>query len=336
MNTKLLTGIETIAYRGLLQFPIFLFLMYIDRVIDSYNYFDRHVDIDIVPYSSVQLYALIASGVINMITSFMYFTALNYAPLSLSIPYLSLTPAFLLVSSWFIVEERPNALTVAGIALVTYGSFMLLQSPSNSIETFDENNNDKKLVSSPSALHSPGILEKNAGKEHFGSVLMIAIAILWSISACMDKIGIGSVKHKADYGIVIHSIMTLPIFLYCIFFVNPSRKISELGHIPYDDDMSSNLTVVDKLKIYYTTSKNFTLLLFFNALTNSLAYWFQLEAIKFVHLSYVISMKRAGVLLTVVMGRYFFAKEEKDLLKRFWPISIMVLGVLIIVMTGHY
>jgi drug/metabolite transporter (DMT)-like permease len=326
MLTRNISGIETIAYRGLLQLPIYLILMYVDRFIDEFYHFRSLFDpTQIHPYYH---YALICSGFINMLTSFLYFTALRYAPLSLSVPYLSLTPAFLLLTSWFFVDEVPTTITCVGVALVALGGLLLGRSPDGrSVSPVKES-----TLSTDMIIQEKPIREK---KEYIGSLLMIAISILWSISAVLDKIGVSSMRHKADYGIIIHTIMTIPILVYCLVFVSPNRFLLEHGAVPKDIENKNRLSISEKLRIYYLSSKPLTTLLFFNALTNSLAYWFQLEAIKFIHVSYVISVKRAGVLLTILLGRYYFAHEEKNVLWRMSSASIMVAGVLLIVLSGH-
>ena len=51
--------------------------------------------------------------------------ALQLSPVSLSVPYLAFTPAMLLVTSYFILGERPEPVGVAGVVVMTAGAYGL-------------------------------------------------------------------------------------------------------------------------------------------------------------------------------------------------------------------
>lgn len=55
----------------------------------------------------------------------LYLTAIRISPLSLTLPYLALTPVFLTVTGRMLLQERVNALGFLGILLVVLGAFVL-------------------------------------------------------------------------------------------------------------------------------------------------------------------------------------------------------------------
>ncbi len=342
MLTRKLTGLETVACRGIIQFPIFFALMYVDRFIDEFNHVKTVFDpTKVHPYYAG---ALFFSGMINMATSLMYFKALQYAPLSLTVPYLSLTPAFLLFSSWLLVGEVPSRITILGVVLLVAGGLVLGRPESTpGVTSPSKEASHADLLFDRLYTNTPQV----RGKEYIGSLIMIAIAVLWSISAVLDKIGVSSFRHKADYGLWIHTLMTIPIVIYVLVFESPNRALIEPAS-PIKRGLESPLkrateppsprnrkhpNIWQKVALYFASSKELTILLAVSALANTLAYWFQLEAIKFVHVSYVISVKRAGVLLTVIFGRYFF--DENNFIWRIVSSGLMVVGVLLIIIAGH-
>ncbi|MEW6095602.1 MAG: EamA family transporter [bacterium] len=98
----------------------------------------------------------------------LYVRAIKISPLSLTIPFLSLTPVFLLFVSFFILEELPTVAGVIGVILVTVGGYTL-------------------------NLHltQQGILEplKAIAREK-GSVYMIIVSFIFSITATLGKLAI--------------------------------------------------------------------------------------------------------------------------------------------------
>jgi len=62
---------------------------------------------------------------INVVGTLFYFRGINLSPLSLTLPYLSFTPAFALGTGWFILGEAPNLWGAAGVALIVMGSYLL-------------------------------------------------------------------------------------------------------------------------------------------------------------------------------------------------------------------
>ncbi len=112
--------------------------------------------------------ALIIGGSLNVLTNLLYMRAIKLSDLSLTIPMVTFTPLFLLITSPIIVNEFPGIFGIIGIFLIVAGSYML---------NFREKS--KGYLAPFKALLS----EK-------GPRLMLLVAFIWSITSNIDKIGI--------------------------------------------------------------------------------------------------------------------------------------------------
>lgn len=56
---------------------------------------------------------------------YLYLHALRVSPLSLTLPFLALTPLFLVLTGWLFLGERVSPLGLAGIVLVVLGSYVI-------------------------------------------------------------------------------------------------------------------------------------------------------------------------------------------------------------------
>lgn len=132
--------------------------------------------------------ALVIGGMINMLTTLLYLTALKESDLSLSIPMLAFTPLFLLITSPLMLKEMPTMIGILGVTLIVIGAYII--------------NIDKQ---------KEGYLEpfKSIIKEK-GPRLMLIIAFIWSISSNIDKIGIQ--KSSATFWIITINLF-IPIFI---------------------------------------------------------------------------------------------------------------------------
>lgn len=112
--------------------------------------------------------AVFATSALNTITSLLFVKAIKDSPLSLTLPIVTLTPIFLLITSPIIVGEFPKLLGVLGIISTVIGSYIL--------------NLNKRV-------HSPIEPLLSIVKEE-GPRLMLIVAFIWSITSNIDKIAI--------------------------------------------------------------------------------------------------------------------------------------------------
>lgn len=114
------------------------------------------------------LWALLASSVLQLGVILLYFKAIKRSELSVTVPLITLTPLFMLLTSPILIGEFPSALGVVGIVLIVAGTYI-----SNISE-------DPKKVFAPFVS-----LVKNQGSRY-----MLLVAFIWSITANLDKIGV--------------------------------------------------------------------------------------------------------------------------------------------------
>lgn len=112
--------------------------------------------------------ALFISGIANVATNLLYMRAIKVSDLSITIPLITFTPLFMLITSPLIVGEFPNLYGLLGILLIVGGSYIL---------NFKESN--KGYLAPFKAL----LRDK-------GPRLMLLVAFIWSITANLDKVGI--------------------------------------------------------------------------------------------------------------------------------------------------
>ncbi|MBL7068184.1 MAG: EamA family transporter, partial [Candidatus Marinimicrobia bacterium] len=62
---------------------------------------------------------------IDLVTTFLYMRAIQIAPLSLTVPYLGLSPIFLLIIPAIVLGEHLSPLGIFGVVLVSLGTYIL-------------------------------------------------------------------------------------------------------------------------------------------------------------------------------------------------------------------
>ncbi len=110
--------------------------------------------------------ALVAGGGLNIVATLLYIKAIKCSDLSTTLPMLSFTPLFLLLTSPIMVGDIPDPSGFMGVFLIFLGSFILTKSMSS----------DGSLTEGRNSLKGP--------------LYMLAVAFIWSLAANIDKIGI--------------------------------------------------------------------------------------------------------------------------------------------------
>jgi len=235
--------------------------------------------IDIPPLEAGFWWALAVSGGVNIVTAILYMRAIRLSDLSLTVPMVSFTPLFLLVTSPLLLGERPGPAGIGGILLIVLGSYLLnLQRKGQGfLAPF------RALFSEP------------------GPRLMLLVALLWSITANVDKIGL---RHSSPllWAIAVNSAIAcgmVPVILY--------RRATRRGRIGGNPG------------ILMATG-------FCGAMT-SLS---QMTAISLTLVPHVIAIKRTSTLLSVLWGHFLFG--ERDIRKRLAGAAVMLAGVLLILL----
>jgi drug/metabolite transporter (DMT)-like permease len=112
--------------------------------------------------------ALFFGGTLNAIAVVLYVKALNSSDLSLTVPMVTLTPLFLLVTSPFLVQEFPTVADAIGVLLIAIGAYVL------------------NLRANHQGYWAPF----RAIASQPGPRLMLMVAFIWSFTSNFDKIGV--------------------------------------------------------------------------------------------------------------------------------------------------
>jgi uncharacterized membrane protein len=221
--------------------------------------------------------ALLTGGTLNLITTVLYMKAIKASDLSVTVPMVTFTPLFLLLTSPIIVGEFPPLKGILGILLIVFGSYLL------------------HLKEKPKGILAPfkAII---TGK---GPRLMLVVAFIWSVTSNIDKVGIRN-SSVVMWAVAIH--IFIIITMVPLVWLTSRYSIHQLVK---QRNMLIPLGFIDALK-----------------------YFFQLAALQFTLVAYVISIKRTSAILCVIFGALIF--KEKGIKERLTGSVIMVAGVLLI------
>ncbi len=206
----------------------------------------------------------------------LYMKAIRLSPLSLCIPLMALSPVFITMIALIFLEERPGPAGIAGIMMIALGAYLLNASASRY-----------------------GILGpiKAIAKER-GAVLMIVVALIYSITSTLGKVAI---EHSSP--------------LFFAFF--------------YPLVLTAALTVYagarGKLKGVTASPSRFLLI----GLCTATMVMSHYMALSRTQVAYMISVKRTSLIFSVIYGKLVF--NEERIRERLLGSVIMVAGMVLIV-----
>ena len=128
---------------------------------------------------------------LEILALFLYVTSIQKSPLSLTLPFLALTPLFLIPISYIILGELPTKTGIVGILLIVAGSYAI-------------NFSSKGFFGPFKALF----------KER-GSLMMLAVAFIYSITSAISKIALqhsNALFFSVFYTIIIFIALSFLIF----------------------------------------------------------------------------------------------------------------------------
>lgn len=124
--------------------------------------------IEIPVLDRVFWFALLVLVPLEIIAILLYMRGIQLSPLSLSVPFFAMTPVFMIVIAWVLLDEVPDRSGFAGILLVALGAYLL-------------------------HLHSirDGVLEPlRAIFRERGVRMILAVSFLYSITGTVGKVAI--------------------------------------------------------------------------------------------------------------------------------------------------
>ncbi len=177
---------------------------------------------------------------IEMAALVLYVKALKVSPMSLTLPFLALSPVFLIFTSYILLGEKVSTIGITGIIMIAAGSYVL------NLSEFKN-----------------GILEPIlAIKKERGSIYIIITAFLYSISASFGKMGVdnsSSIFFGATFFIGLGICMT-PLALIrgkaeiAEIFKNGAVKNSILPGFFYALMIMGHMLSVSMVNVAYTIS----------------------------------------------------------------------------------
>ncbi|MBS3127825.1 EamA family transporter [Candidatus Woesearchaeota archaeon] len=222
-------------------------------------------------------FSILVSGTINIVAFLLYTKALKHDDLSLSMPMLCFTPALLLITSPFLVGEFPSLLGIGGVLLIVLGTYIMKMTEKGFFSPF------KALL------------------RQKGPRYMLLVAVLFSISANVDKIGL---QHSSLWFWIISVEIFIALGLTIVMMVKSSQKprLRDIKHI-------LPLGLVEAGTVF-----------------------FHMSALGITFVAYLIAIKRTSALLSTLWGHFFF--KEKEFKERITGALFMVLGVTLIAFSG--
>lgn len=235
--------------------------------------------IEFPPLDPVFWAATLSALPLEVTAIILYTRALKVSPMSLTIPFLSLTPVFLIATSYAMLGETVSLRGASGISLIAAGSYTL-------------------------NLHRVrySVLEPfRAILKEEGSMLMIIVAFIFSITSSLGKMAI---EHSS------------PIFFGSFYFI-----LVTVVFTPIALSKSSGMPAIHK--------KDF-LPLFPIGFTFAMMIIFHMLALDLTRVAYMVSVKRMSLLFSVMYGYFLF--NEKNIGERAIGSLLMLAGFLLIVL----
>lgn len=145
--------------------------------------------------------------ILDLVTTSLYMRAIQIAPLSLTVPYLGLSPIFLLVIPSIVLGEHLSLLGIAGVVLVSIGTYTL------------------QIDRAKFGFFEPWL----AIFKNRGSLYMFCVAILYSVTATYGKVAI--IKSSPLFMTIVYFSLLALGFTLIVAFIH-RRKLGILFQYP--------------------------------------------------------------------------------------------------------
>lgn len=168
--------------------------------------------IAIPPLDSTFWRVVVLTLPLDLLAYVLYIEAIRISPLSLTVPFLALTPTFLIGTSWVMVGEFPSNSGLLGILLVTTGAYLL------------------NVHMAKEGIWGP----LQAIRRERGSLIMVGVAFIYSFTSNLGKIAI---NHSSPlfFAVLYFTLLTLVFYIYALargkrprLFSSP-RKFAPIG-----------------------------------------------------------------------------------------------------------
>jgi len=244
--------------------------------------------------------AVIITTVLNIAGLTLIFAALSSSDLSLSVPMLSFTPAFLIGTSYLLLHELPSVFGILGICIIVCGSYVL------NISEQQDNFTDPVWS-----------MIRNRGSWY-----MLIVAVLFAISINFDKIVL--INSDPVFGMALTvSLIGWSFLLMSAYPVlvrwNKLRRMKPSNPEP----AQGNTVRTWELPSYVVPALLIGLFGAIEAASINMAYTLQI-------VPYVIAIKRLSIIFMVLYGTIVFSEDEIKI--RLAGAGLMVIGAVIILL----
>lgn len=221
-------------------------------------------------------YVFIFSPPIEVVALVLYMRALQISPMYRTLPFLAFTPLLLILTSWIMVGEKVTVWGSLGIVCVVLGTYSLYFKPGQYVlEPL------KAIISDK------------------GSLFMLAVAFLYSITANFGKMGV-LYSSPSFFGAVYFTILAIILIIW-------SMLADDVKHI-------------------------FTKDILLIGITQGIMISFHMIALEIAPVSYMISVKRSSMLFGIIFGAVFFG--EKNVLQHSISALVILAGIGLISILG--
>lgn len=221
-------------------------------------------------------YVFIFSPPLEVVALVLYMRALQISPMYRTLPFLAFTPLLLILTSYSMLGEKVTLWGLSGIVCVVGGTYSLYFKPG------------QHLLEPVKAV----ISDK-------GSLFMVAVAFLYSITANFGKMGV-VYSSPSFFGAVYFTILT---GILCIW----SMVVDNARHI-------------------------FTKEIMLIGITQGIMITFHMLALEIAPVSYMISVKRSSMLFGIIFGSIFFG--ERNVVQHSIAALVILLGIGLISIFG--
>jgi drug/metabolite transporter (DMT)-like permease len=190
--------------------------------------------------------AIASAAPLEICAIYCYMKAIKLSPLSITLPFLAFTPAFIILTGRLFLGEKLNSMGIAGIILIVTGSYCL------------------NISSITGGLFSP---VKAIFKEP-GSRLMLQVSLIYSVTSVIGKIG---VLHSNPYFFGCTYSITLAVLMLVLMPFMPGITVTRLTRFPlkgivlgavYAITIFSHMLAISQVAAAYMVSVKRTSLLF--------------------------------------------------------------------------
>lgn len=279
-----------------------------------------YLAVDGLPAVETRFWWVLAVNLVLYVISFrLYVSALEVGELGITYPLLAVTPVFVVPVEWAVLGDRVGLLGLAGIVLVATGVY-----------TLHLERRTKSLLAPFRAL---------AARP--GARRMLAVALVWAVSGTLDRAAVLSAS-PAAYGVAISlgvGLALAPSALRDVGFAfvpgaeDPDGNAGapapdRHGSATRDPDAAPGAPAQGAGAGDPRSRRAVLGGLGVQGLLFAVMFVAQMEALRLSLAANVITVKRSGTLLTVVLGGMLF--REKGLAQRLAGTVVVLVGVYLV------